>query len=152
MVYCEDARREMWGERGRMKSSHSIPKSIKRRERQEVRCISVSLKSATLLFSTAAVLWALTCSRHSAAGLKHFFVCVARSANTNEPDWSCGRLKKQNTHVPPPPAHLFLGKQKKTSTKTKSSDDNKLVEKLTSDWTIPGWLWVVSQNNWAVLF
>lgn len=115
------------------------------------RCISVSLKSATLLFSTAAVLWALTCSRHSAAGLKHFFVCVARSANTNEPDWSCGRLKKQNTHVPPP-AHLFLGKQKKTSTKTKSSDDNKLVEKLTSDWTIPGWLWVVSQNNWAVLF
>lgn len=117
------------------------------------RCISVSLKSATLLFSTAAVLWALTCSRHSAAGLKHFFVCVARSANTNEPDWSCGRLKKQNTHVPvPPPAHLFLGKQKKTSMKTKSSDDNKLVEKLTSDWTIPGWLWVVSQNNWAVLF
>lgn len=115
------------------------------------RCISVSLKSATLLFSTAAVLWALTCSRHSAAGLKHFFVCVARSANTNEPDWSCGRLKKQNTHVPPP-AHLFLGKQKKTSMKTKSSDDNKLVEKLTSDWTIPGWLWVVSQNNWAVLF
>lgn len=116
------------------------------------RCISVSLKSATLFFSTAAVLWALTCSRHSAAGLTETFFCVCCTIGEHERARLILRQAEKAKHTRPPPAHLFLGKQKKTSTKTKSSDDNKLVEKLTSDWTIPGWLWVVSQNNWAVLF